>query len=933
VVKNYVEAALETLVYKATRVIGRQDVNYVESFRLAHMLAAIAPQVANKISRLHGATKIAHAMTHKMNVGVRMTQQRFRRKLWLKDPNTELLPKRTRVQQKLMMTMKADDLREQWKAVCACENMGEVPTEVMKSYLIILATLCSSDNCEFYAKNRQRAVSAHIMAPLNNTLKDHTDEELLRLACQVVLLLANEPSLLIEILKSGVVETLREITQMKRDNPDLVLLVLDTLDVIAANAFLGGDVNKHTNPLADALTLTNNAAILAREQETAAAMGLASPTSPQKSSSGLDSMQLESYSVASRLTNGDGGSGVQGSLEERSFPSSCGVGLDTTSLSTVGPPSPSMRHEPISPSMSMGGSTFDMGARGGGHKKRDDDEYGLSSDERYKRRNLRDVVLDTLGETEVLSALVGFLGVPHPAVKLGSLMVLHKLACGHCYYRILDRILHNSGRGLALVTGSLWCRFPTSETMDRATISFFSDLVAQAALALLTQLSSRPEGRDGMITAGAVSLLYPLCEHKNSHTRGSGREFTLALSGLCTLARQDIVKTAAPDTVRFERTPKQTEEALMQSLLIMMSRSPPCPGNSSRRVLKLGILPLIAAFLTKPGSTSFVYECKKTFRYASAIVFDRLTSSYKPTARALCVPNVLGHLSRVLQANKIEQDEGETYTQPVEDIPMFALSVASCCKALAKIALSSPFTEQLLSVEEAERYERVDKGTAVKFNKVGNDTVRTVADMLIHEHTLPDVVALVRLPAIQGPAYPQEMDIVNAAMECLGAIAPQPIGEHDVQAEFHMVRLQKQSVAKATPLLQKLVKESAQPIINILTGKTANTEACSSACYTLARFASTDASARMLMEMRIMHVLSSLIKNPVDFSATKKAAVELSVFFMHENAKGKYEASTDAEAGNIGGHQKPAAAVPLSTPTVRFGNSPSRTSHFTTALL
>ncbi len=96
-----------------------------------------------------------------------------------------------------------------------------------------------------------------------------------------------------------------------------------------------------------------------------------------------------------------------------------------------------------------------------------------------------------------------------------------------------------------------------------------------------------------------VSLLRPLCEHQQCHLRGSGREFTLALSALCTVCRQanphpnphpnpnsrtrtrtrtrtlpvaltnriphqEIVATVSPGLVRLERTAKQAEEALLQ---------------------------------------------------------------------------------------------------------------------------------------------------------------------------------------------------------------------------------------------------------------------------------------------------------------------------------------------------------------------------------
>ncbi len=120
--------------------------------------------------------------------------------------------------------------------------------------------------------------------------------------------------------------------------------------------------------------------------------------------------------------------------------------------------------------------------------------------------------------------------------------------------------------------------------------------IVQLTLAFLEQMATRPEGRQGMITAGIFTLVSDLCM---GGFRLSGNSFRciLGLLACCFLARQNVYPTIAPDVIVLDRTPKESLNALYENLCELLSKPNDAAEAASLVLLQGNVIPFLIEFL------------------------------------------------------------------------------------------------------------------------------------------------------------------------------------------------------------------------------------------------------------------------------------------------------------------------------------------------
>jgi hypothetical protein len=208
-------------------------------------------------------------------------------------------------------------------------------------------------------------------------------------------------------------------------------------------------------------------------------------------------------------------------------------------------------------------------------------------------RVLQQLVRESLSTAAIMDLLMQLVVAPVVEMQLGSLLVLHKLACGPSYHVVLDTLLAMGGRAMHTVVGRLRSR---------------EVYVTTAARGVLAQVATRPEGREGMISAGIVTLLVALCHPADTTGEDVGGLFVRSLSTIVTLAQQRICATIKPRHLELAQSEGGTIDALYSSLLRLVTAAPPAPLSAITRLEAMGVLPLLLRFLVQPGNPVHVYE-------------------------------------------------------------------------------------------------------------------------------------------------------------------------------------------------------------------------------------------------------------------------------------------------------------------------------------
>ena len=127
VATKYVESALETVVNRGlpTMNFGIDEV----VFNISHLLAALAPHMADKLSRLNVVPRVVRLLLLEMDLAARVAQNRFRVMRKRRQMRGSDLPVDVRMRQKMMQNMKTDDLNAKWRALKRSDGVAGVPVD------------------------------------------------------------------------------------------------------------------------------------------------------------------------------------------------------------------------------------------------------------------------------------------------------------------------------------------------------------------------------------------------------------------------------------------------------------------------------------------------------------------------------------------------------------------------------------------------------------------------------------------------------------------------------------------------------------------------------------------------------------------------------------------------------------------------------------
>ena len=154
---------------------------------------------------------------------------------------------------------------------------------------------------------------------------------------------------------------------------------------------------------------------------------------------------------------------------------------------------------------------------------------------RYKKAT-RGAIVELLVQPLLLQHIIVCLESLNPNLFLGAVMVLHKFACTQGYNNVLIELIAYAGRALEKVVTALQHQDPN---------------IQAACLALIKQLATKQNGRDGMILSKVVDMLLPLVCGKRELAFGA-----LGIALPCPLFVHNVCCARSLLTFRSRRLPR-----------------------------------------------------------------------------------------------------------------------------------------------------------------------------------------------------------------------------------------------------------------------------------------------------------------------------------------------------------------------------------------
>jgi len=236
--RKFVEVAFETIVQRGipTMSYGISE----RTFCVAHLLAAVTPRLATKLSTLNATPRIVKMVMREANTAACVLQnkvrlrQRRRREKEAADQGAELPPVEIRARQRLMENMKTDDLNLRFRQIRFEPLAGKVPPDVLYSYLSALLELTSSLHGEYATESREQVVSEGGLAMLTLCLKAPRNSDLCTVARGIVQNMSETPELLGALLEAQTVPAL--LRGLEDSDPTIKCSTLAVLDAYATAA-------------------------------------------------------------------------------------------------------------------------------------------------------------------------------------------------------------------------------------------------------------------------------------------------------------------------------------------------------------------------------------------------------------------------------------------------------------------------------------------------------------------------------------------------------------------------------------------------------------------------------------------------------------------------------------------------------------------------
>ncbi|RQM24830.1 hypothetical protein B5M09_001123 [Aphanomyces astaci] len=455
------------------------------------------------------------------------------------------------------------------------------------------------------------------------------------------------------------------------------------------------------------------------------------------------------------------------------------------------------------------------------------DDTADARDTAYRNRHLSALVVEQLATPTIVGILLRTLDMASPpSVTTGLLQVLHKLAYDVGYPLLVDLVTRNAGRYLSTIVQCL------SDTGG-------SDVVL-AALQLLMALASREEGRDGLMVAGLVPLVRPLCYR-----------FVVGLLAIVVCANPVNSLLSFPTTFRSnDNGVSFVPMTLLVSPHTLLDHVHVCllhcvthdtAGHSAQYFQTTNTLPLVLELLVQPPGQPT--QQSRSQRHISAIVLSHLCRVASVASTLAFRQDVATHLAVVVQTNRMEGSEGggcASFSRV--DHQRHLQSTAEACRAMLRLLRCQVQTHQPRTVVLA----------AQVFY------LRT----LFKVHALEDVVACCRPVNTVGDFAADDVDVVKCAVQLVGLLMPSlSLLEQQtwpVATSVHGVALDQAGIAD---LAKRLVAAATPALLHTLAADDPLPRVVKWCCGTLAQLCSTNATCAQVLHARCLDVVAGLVPN------------------------------------------------------------------------
>lgn len=486
-----------------------------------------------------------------------------------------------------------------------------------------------------------------------------------------------------------------------------------------------------------------------------------------------------------------------------------------------------------------------------------------------------EVVQQNLATPDLLSLLMEILALPvtsnssRQRLIFCACRIIHHLTCTSGYFLLLDRFVQLSGVALEHLVGLL----------SHHQTEF--DL-AHAALRVFDKLTVKPEGRQGLITAGVGKILMPLSQG-GVLLSGNRVGVVRGLTVLCYLARQTLSRRQLglnsqqlqPQPHRRHHRQSCGEDV---AELYEFFASELLSVASATCFVTLEALPVLIDFVlhfTK-DNTATVQHWR--FRSISARLLAVFTSV--PTvARAWCQDPVLSYLSQILNQNQIDESERRTFvTDDVETAAEFHAGTSGACEALihlGQVQLERRDPDQVAEndVENDKIHIRVSKPETVPSNIFVAQTLlhlRVQDELLYHLTSARDGMlsdaAQARAQATVASVF---LTLAPTSRDDDSDMYLQPSTLDNIQLETQI-----------NTILEQWCLDTLGALVSLLACDTLESVVVQSACGALAQYctlnrncASVIASGAIPIVAQLVPLLSSA---PTKSSLDQKKSVKLS---------------------------------------------------------
>lgn len=421
------------------------------------------------------------------------------------------------------------------------------------------------------------------------------------------------------------------------------------------------------------------------------------------------------------------------------------------------------------------------------------------------------------------------------------LNTLRSLAGSFGFPQILEALTRNGGRHFESVTFLFGHQDPS---------------VVAAAVSLFYDLSSRPDARKGLTTAGATQIFLGWTGSGAIEASKAPMLHVLGLIGVGLLARQTHHAASSSGLLSSLQTLSDRLDALYSILLDLVSDTVHNIEKTASYLLTTHALPSLLQFLTqvKPSCMDSPFQTPKQ-RSISCIMIGRILKL--PAVAQFCFSeNLVNHLALSLQCSRLDEIEHLVASMTAQERFIHTLGAKEVCKALSRLS-RCPSTSVDAKLKPS-----------ITSANVPELPQALICDVMFRLHVLEDLIASIKSPS-DGAEF-AELELVLAAVELGGYLRPLPFGDAARTKFFKVSSNSVSHIAQTRYMSEKLlalVELVAPAILHVLREKSACYELVSTCCAALSRLACTNAACSLLLtqgclQLALIHLPEILFAAP-----------------------------------------------------------------------